>query len=194
MSQVVSLYGQVVDLTEFRVQLENRTVEQAKRAATNVASTAARELKRRVSKRGGPSKPGEPPRVEEDHLHQSIGYSRGKVEGRLGTVGPSGAVSRTAAGTVRAYRQPQELIVSAGFGVGLGLGYRNLQKSIAQGVNVFEYALLLEQGGITFTTASTRAGSSTWARIEPRPWFRPTSAKIPALVDREWRRAAQEVG
>jgi ElaB/YqjD/DUF883 family membrane-anchored ribosome-binding protein len=104
---------------------------------------------------GRPSRPGEPPAEQVGALRDAVGRT-----------GPF--VDRGAEGTV----------VAAAVGIGVGdEATRRVAKWKGRGVNVFEYAPLLERGGF--------AGGN---RIAARPYVRATVEELRAEILADWQR------
>lgn len=146
---LIAMKAETSGVDEMVEDLVEEQLKVGEKQVTEAASVLAKEMRRLLSKRRGPSAPGEPPRREEDWLWRGIGYERAKRRGAE---------------------------ISSRVGLGFGLGYKELNRAKAQGVNPFDYAWTMEYGGISGKTRTTR--------IEPRPWARPAEAKVESEVVR----------
>lgn len=142
---MIEIRSRTEGLDGLAAELIDETLESAERQVGQAAALLGKAMKRLLASRRGPSKPGEPPAREADWLWKGIGWEKPKVDRDKGEV-----TSRV--------------------GLGFGRGYRALQKAKAEGINPFDYAWLLEYGGIS--------GKKRDVRIEPRPWARPAEAMV----------------
>lgn len=111
----------------------------------------ARHMRNNLSKRGGPSRPGEPPARVTGALRDTVGKDRPRRRGELMSVA-----------------------------VGIGQGRAKLRRVDfwkAQGINVFEYALLHERGG--FGADGRRYPARSFARLAEEQ----AEAEIVALLE-----------
>ena len=91
-------------------------------ALSKTAVPLARRYRAKLSRRGGPSTPGDPPARVTGALRSTVGRGRPKVE-------------------------DGDLVVHVGIGEGIAAA-RRVALLKKEGTNVFEYALLQEHGGI----------------------------------------------
>jgi len=136
---MIEIRGRTDGLEEMAKELLEEVLVSGEKQVGEAAAVLGKEMKRLLSSRRGPSRPGEPPAREADWLWKGIGWTRPKVN-----------------------RQKGEITSSVG--LGFGRGYRALEKAKAAGVNPFEYAWLQEYGGISGKTRSTRLPPRPWAR------------------------------
>ncbi|MDK1102495.1 MAG: hypothetical protein QGD93_02560 [Actinomycetota bacterium] len=103
-------------------ELIRETQKVARKALSSTSTVLARRMRQKLSKKGGPSAPGEAPARVEGALRDSIGKDRPRRDG-------------------------DTMSVKVGVGVGRAKA-RKVDEWKAKGVNVFEYAALHEHGGI----------------------------------------------
>lgn len=103
-------------------ELLKETRKSGRSALSKSSTVLARRMRQKLSKRGSPAAPGEPP---------------ARVEGAL----------RGVIGKDRPRRRDDLLFVLVGVGVGRAKE-RKVEEWKAKGINVYEYALLHERGGI----------------------------------------------
>ena len=106
--------------------LAEELLEQTRKDALAPVAQAGQRLvdrmREKLSVRGGPSRPGDPPAMEEGALRDSIGRT-----------GP--------------YSDPGRVQIAVGVGVG-NEATRRVAEWRSKGVEVFEYARLHEEGGV----------------------------------------------
>ena len=128
-------------------ELIKETRKVARSALSKVSTVLRRGMVQLLSKRGGPSAPGSAPARVEGALRDSIGKDRPRRDGDTFSVHVGPGEGRAKAAKVAAQK--------------------------ADGVNVFEYAPLLEHGGID-------AGGR---RQPPHPFARPAEEETEAEID-----------
>lgn len=125
----------------------------AKSALSKAATPLARRMRNKLSQRGGPSRPGDPPARVTGALRDTVGKDRPRVD--------RGDIS-----------------VDVGIGVGKAKA-RRVAHWKTEGINVFEYALLHEHGGI----------GADGRRFPARPFARPAEeeaeGEISAILEAE---------
>ena len=126
----------------------------ARRALSKSSTILARRMRDKLSKRRGPSAPGDPPARVEGALRDTVGKDRPKRDG-------------------------DNFSVTIGIGEGKAKANKVAEWK-AKGINVFEYALLQEHGGVFHEDGR---------RYPPRPFARPaeeeSEAEIAAILERE---------
>lgn len=103
-------------------QLIKETRKAGRSALSKAATPLASAMRKNLSKRGGPSRPGGPPARDEGALRGTVGKDRPRRDG-------------------------DNMSVAVGIGVGK-TALRRANEWKAKGINVFEYAILQERGGI----------------------------------------------
>ena len=122
----MSLFGirvaQTTGLEGLGPELIKETRKVGRSGLSKVSTVLARRMRQKLSKRGSPSSPGEAPARVEGALRDAIGKDRPRREG-------------------------DTLSVLVGVGVGRAKS-RKVEEWKSKGVNVYEYGLLHEHGGI----------------------------------------------
>lgn len=118
---MISMSVETTGLAGFAKRLLRDTEQDALSPAARSAELAVRRARQKLSSRGGPSRPGEPPAMEEGALHDSIGRT-----------GP--------------FTRPGTVEIAWGVGIG-DEALRRVNEWKAKDINVFEYAKLHEEGG-----------------------------------------------
>ncbi len=136
-------------LEGFGEELLRGTLKVAKSALSKAATPFARQMRNNLSKRGGPARPGDPPARLEGALRDTVGKDR-----------------------PRASADGLEVAVGIGIGVGKAKAAKVAEWK-GKGINVFEYAVLHERGGI----------GADGRRYPPRPYARTAEAQVEAEVD-----------
>ena len=136
-------------LEGFGDELLRGTMKVAKSTLSRAATPFARQMRNNLSKRGGPSRPGSPPARDRGHLRSTVGKDRPRVSDD---------------GT--------EVSVAVGIGVGKAKAAKVAELK-GQGVNVFEFAILHERGGI----------GADGRRYPPRSYARLAERQVEAEVD-----------
>jgi hypothetical protein len=103
-------------------ELIAETRKVGRRALSQAATVLARRMRDKLSKKRGPSAPGESPARVEGALRDSIGKDRPRRDG-------------------------DKFTVKVGPGVGKAKG-RKVEEWKAKGINIYEYAALQEHGGV----------------------------------------------
>ena len=117
-------------------ELIRETRKVGRSALSKVSTVLARRMRQKLSKRGSPSAPDEPPARVEGALRDSIGKDRPRRDG-------------------------DKLSVSVGPGVGKAKA-RKVDEWKAKGVNIYEYAWTHEHGGVD--KAGRRYPARSYAR------------------------------
>ena len=134
-------------------ELLRDTLAIARSALSKASTPLARRMRNKLSQRGGPARPGDPPARVTGALRDTVGKDRPRVD--------EGDIS-----------------VDVGIGVGKAKA-RRVAYWKTQGINVFEYALLHEHGGI----------GANGRRFPPRPFARPaeeeSEGEITAILEAE---------
>ena len=129
-------------------ELIRETRKVARSSLSQVSTVLARRMRQKLSKRGSPSAPGSPPARVEGALRDSIGKDRPRREG-------------------------DEMYVNVGVGVGKAKE-RKVNEWKARGVNVYEYAILQEHGGVFHEDGR---------RYPPRSYARAAEEETEAEID-----------
>lgn len=122
--QLLSMTATTEGLEGFSDELLAGTMKVAKSTLSKAATPFARHMRNNLSKRGGPSRPGQPPAKDEGFLRAAVGKDRPRV-----------------------HKSGLEVSVAVGIGIGKAKAAKVAEQK-GQGVNVFEYAILHERGGI----------------------------------------------
>lgn len=147
---MIALTGRTEGLDDFEREALRETVPMMERAVDKAASMIEQTMERKL-RRPGPSAPFQPPGEIEGHVRRSIGRSKVKTKGRS---------------------------VAAWVGPGEGAkGKREASRSRAEGVNPFDYILVLEFGGHKYPGAP---------KIQPRPFIRPTWMDLEPKIIKIW--------
>ena len=150
----MSLHGLKVMTTGVEgigAELLEETAEDALSPVARAAMKLEERMKQKLSVRGR-SRPGDPPGLREGALRDAIGRT-----------GP--------------WRDAD--VVNAAVGVGAGDdAKRRIDDWKGRGVNIYEYARLLEEGGF--------AGPSGAARIAPRPYIRTSFEELRNEIVADW--------
>ena len=128
-------------------ELIKETRKVGRSALSKVSTVLARRMRQKLSKRGSPSGPGEPPARVEGALRDSIGKDRPRRDG-------------------------DKMSVAVGVGIGKAKA-RKVEEWKAKGVNVYEYAILQERGGI----------GADGRRYPPRSYARAAEEETEAEID-----------
>ena len=135
-------------------ELIRETRKVARSALSKASTVLARRYRDKLSKRsrGGPSAPGDPPARLTGALRSTVGKDRPRRDG-------------------------DKFTVAVGIGIGKAKA-RRVEELKGKGVNVFEYAALLEHGGVFHADGR---------RYPPRPFARPaeeeTEAEIVSILE-----------
>ncbi len=136
-------------LEGFGDELLRGTLKVAKSTLSKAATPFARQMRNNLSRRGGPSRPGSPPAKDEGFLRAAVGKDRPRVAD-----------------------DGMSVSVAVGIGVGKAKAAKVAEQK-GQGVNVFEFAILHERGGI----------GADGRRYPARPYARLAEAQVEAEVD-----------
>lgn len=124
------------------------TLAIAKSTLSKAATPFARQMRNNLSKRGGPASPGAPPARVEGALRDAVGKDRPRVG------------------------KDFEISVAVGIGVGKAKA-RKVEEWKGKGINVFEYAILHEFGGV----------GADGRRYPPRSYARLAESQVEGEVD-----------
>lgn len=118
---MIRVESRTVGLENMAAELLEETRKDALGPVARAGQRLAERMREKLSARGGPSRPGDPPAMEEGALRDSIGRT-----------GP--------------FSDPGRVQVAVGVGVG-DEAARRVADWKSKGINVFEYADLHENGG-----------------------------------------------
>lgn len=144
---MISLSSHTEGLNGLGLELLEQTADDVRPLIARAGQKLVELARKKLDVLGGPSRPGEPPAKETGALQDSIGRT-----------GP--------------FTRPGTVELAWGVGVGDEATARVAEWK-SKGINVFEYAKLLEEGG---TGADGR-------RYPPRPYIRSTESELEAQLE-----------
>lgn len=136
-------------------ELIKETRKVGRSSLSQVSTVLARRMRQLLSKRGGPSAPGDAPARVEGALRDSIGKDRPRRDG-------------------------DKFSVAIGPGIGKAKA-RKVDEWKAKGVNIFEYAALQEHGGV-FHEDGRRYPPRSYARAAEEETEAEIDAKLQELL------------